>query len=62
MGGTFHANTRRDAAAIDFDDDSIYRKVACPVSRRKIPMQQLLRHDALKVFLEWKEKPDKIHY
>ena len=62
IGRIFFANTRRDAAAIGFDDDSIYREVAQPVSRRKIPMKQLLRKDALKVFAEWKKKPDKIRY
>ena len=62
IGKIFYANTRRDAAAIDFDDDSIYREVSRPVSRRKIPMQQLLRTDALKVFAEWKWKPDRIRY
>jgi len=62
IGRIFYAGTRRDAAAIGFDDDSIYREVARPLSRRKIPMQQLLRPDALKVFAEWRNKPDKIRY
>ena len=62
IGKIFYANTRCDAAAIGFDDDSIYREVARPVSRRKIPMQQCLHPDALKVFAEWKTKPDKICY
>ena len=58
----FYANTRRDAARIEFDDDLIYREVARPVSRRKIAMRQLLRPEALKVFAEWQAKPDKIRY
>jgi len=58
----YYANTRRDAARINFEDDFIYREIARPVSRRKIPMQQLLRGEALKVFAEWKSKPDKICY
>jgi tRNA(Arg) A34 adenosine deaminase TadA len=62
MGKIFYANTRRDAAAIGFDDDSIYREMARPASRRKIPIQQLLCKNALKVFAEWKTKPDKIRY
>ena len=44
----FYANTRRDAARIEFDDDLIYREVARPVGHRKIPMKQLLRPEALK--------------
>ena len=62
LGRIFYANTRRDASAIGFDDDLIYREVARPVSRRKAPMQQLLRGEALEVFAEWKNKPDKIRY
>src|SRR5471032_1025850 len=58
----FYANTRKDAAGIGFDDDLIYREVAQPVSRRKIPMRQLLRGEAQKVFKEWRDKPDKVRY
>jgi tRNA(Arg) A34 adenosine deaminase TadA len=58
----FYANTRRDAARIAFDDDRIYRELAKPASRRSLPMQQLLRPEALKVFAEWKAKPDKTPY
>ena len=38
----FFANSRKDAAQIQFDDDLIYREVARPISRRRIPMTQLL--------------------
>ena len=58
----YYAGTRRDAAAAGFDDDLIYRELTRPVSRRKLPMKQLLRRDALKVFADWKQKPDKIRY
>jgi len=58
----FYANTRRDAARIQFDDNFIYGEVSRPVSRRKIPMNQMLRPEALKVFAEWKIKADKIAY
>jgi guanine deaminase len=58
----YYANTRKDAAKIAFDDEWIYREVAAPISRRKIPMKQLLRREALKVFAEWDAKPDKISY
>ncbi len=58
----YYANTRRDAAKIQFDDALIYREVARPVARRLIPMQQLLRPQALKVFAEWQAKADKICY
>ena len=58
----FYANTRKDAADIGFDDDLIYREVSLPVSRRRIPMKQLSRNEALKVFAEWKSKPNKVRY
>ena len=58
----YFANTRQDAAKINFDDDLIYREVAKPISKRLIPMKQILRPEALKVFTEWKTKADKIRY
>ena len=57
-----YANTRKDAAKIEFDDDLIYREIPKPISKQKIPMKQLLRAEALKVFVEWKNKTDKIRY
>src|SRR6266566_495080 len=53
----YYANTRTDAAQIAFDDNVIYREISRPVSRRKIPMKQLLRREALPVFQEWQAKP-----
>src|SRR5271155_2492951 len=41
----YYANTRKDAAAIKFDDDFLYSEVALPVSRRKILMKQLLHKE-----------------
>ena len=58
----FYGNTRKDAARIAFDDDFIYREVALPIRRRKIPMRQLLHTEALKAFVEWQNKPDRIPY
>ena len=58
----FYAGGRRDAAAAGFDDDLIYCELARPVSRRKIPMRQFLRDDALAVFKKWGDKPDKVRY
>lgn len=58
----YYANTRRDAAKIGFDDEWLYHEMARPVSRRKLPMKQFLRKEALEVFTEWENKPDKIRY
>ena len=57
-----YGNTRKDAARIEFNDDFIYREVNAPISRRKSPMKQLLRKEALAAFEEWKVKPGKIRY
>jgi tRNA(Arg) A34 adenosine deaminase TadA len=58
----YYANTRQDAAKIQFDDDFIYRQLALPLGQRRLPMQQVMRAEALKVFAEWRDKPDKIRY
>ena len=58
----FYGNTRHDAARIDFDDDLIYRELALPISRRKIPMRQLLRTESLAAFAAWRARQDKIEY
>ena len=58
----YYANTRKDAAAIDFDDDFLYREVKRPVSRRSIPMKQLLRTEAQTAFKAWQKKGDKVAY
>lgn len=58
----YYANTRKDAAAINFDDDFIYTEVARPIAKRKLAMKQLMRKEALAAFVEWKKKPDKVVY
>ena len=57
-----YACTREDAAAIDFDDDFIYRELSLPMNERKIPIRQMLRSEGLKAFEEWKNKADKVQY
>ena len=58
----FYAGTRKDAANAGFDDDFIYRELAQPPGARKFRMCQLMRDEALKAFVEWKEKADRIRY
>lgn len=58
----YYANTREDAANIDFDDSMIYEELKKDFSERKIPFIQLGREDALKAFKEWQEKGDKTLY
>lgn len=58
----YYANSKEDAAAINFDDKLIYEEIAKPVSERKIFTQQILREEALAAFKKWSESPDKIEY
>ncbi len=58
----YYGNTRKDAAAIGFDDDFIYREIPLPAVKRKIPFVNLLRQEALVAFRRWETKKDKIRY
>lgn len=58
----YFANTKKDAAKIQFDDDFIYQEIPKAIADRKIPMKQILRSEALKVFELWEQKADKIPY
>ena len=58
----YYANSKEDAAAINFDDNLIYEEIAKPVSERIIFTQQLLRDEAQAAFKKWSESPNKIEY
>lgn len=58
----FYANTRSDAAAIDFDDSFIYDQIPMAPAERAIPSAQLLHDEALAAFRLWNEKSDKVEY
>lgn len=58
----YFANSREDAAKIGFDDLFLYEEIPRKISERKIPMQQLMREEALAAFREWEQKQDKTHY
>ena len=62
LANVFYANTRKDAAKIDFDDDFIYREVALPIRKRTLKMKQVLHDEALAAFTEWQQKTDKVLY
>ena len=57
-----YANTRFDAAAIEFDDDFIYQEINTSFMQRQIPFIHLPHPDALAVFKEWQEMEDKLRY
>jgi guanine deaminase len=58
----YYCKTRVDAAQIGFDDDFVYREIALPPERRKIPAVQLVDEKADLVFSEWANNPDKREY
>lgn len=58
----YYANTRADAAAIEFDDEFLYTELSLPIEERQIKMKQCLRDDANQVFQEWQAKADKTRY
>ena len=58
----YYANTRKDAQKIGFDDSLIYSEFKKNIDKRKIPMIQMLRNEALKAFDLWNKKIDKVKY
>jgi len=58
----FYACSRTDATQIGFDDDFIYKEIQKELHQRLIPIEQLMRDEALQVFSEWTLKPDKMKF
>lgn len=58
----YYANTKEDAADIDFDDDFIYKEFAKNKNERSIPMEQIGRDKAIEVFKNWTKKQDRVEY
>jgi len=58
----WYANTRDDAAAIGFDDSAFYEEITKPIDARRLPMQTLLREEALDAFTTWQQTDDRTLY
>ena len=58
----YYANTRKDAAAIGFDDDFLYQEIPLPEERRSKKSLRLLSAEGWTVFEEWEKKADKVAY
>lgn len=58
----YYANTRTDAAKIQFDDDLIYNEIPKDPKTRKIPAEQLLHEEAQQVFDLWRVSAEKVSY
>ena len=62
VGRVIYANTRYDAAAIEFDDDFIYQEINTSFMQRQIPFVHFPHEDAIDVFRQWKNMEDKMKY
>lgn len=58
----YYANTKGDAAAIQFDDQFIYEELEKPVAQRSLFTRQLLREEALEAFEKWAASTQKTEY
>lgn len=58
----YYANTKKDAAQINFDDDFIYSEIDLSIDQRKLPTTQLLRDEAQVAFMEWMDSEMKKEY
>ena len=57
-----YANTKEEAAAIEFDDDFIYHEIYSTMSERKIPFVHQPHPMAKQIFEEWKNWEGKTKY
>ena len=57
-----YANTKSDAAAVGFDDAFIYEELDKPMDKRKLPIVQLMRDEAMNAFKLWSEFEGRAEY
>jgi guanine deaminase len=57
-----YANTKQDAAAINFDDQFIYDEIEKANSQKAIVFKHHPDTKAIEVFKEWQEMGNKVHY
>jgi tRNA(Arg) A34 adenosine deaminase TadA len=58
----YFANTKKDAADINFDDQFIYEELELPYLNRKLQTEQIMRDEALEAFKLWSTSIAKIEY
>lgn len=57
-----YAADARSAANAGFDDQFIYEELKKPADERRLPLEQLMPVEGNKLFVEWRNKADKIQY
>jgi tRNA(Arg) A34 adenosine deaminase TadA len=58
----YFANTKEDAAKINFDDQFIYEEIEKPFIERKLITRQMMRNEAITAFKDWENLEAKIKY
>lgn len=58
----YFANTKKDAADINFDDKFIYEELELPYQNRKLQTEQIMAEEALEAFKLWSTSMAKIEY
>jgi len=58
----YFANTKADAARINFDDQFIYEEIEKPFAERKLITRQMMADEAIEAFKDWEELESKIRY
>lgn len=58
----YYANTKHDAAKIEFDDSFIYDELEKDITERSISFEHVQSSEALEVFTAWANKKDKTQY
>ena len=58
----YFANTKKNAADINFDDQFIYEELELPYQSRKLETVQMMNEEALEAFKLWSESIGKIEY
>ena len=58
----YYGNTAADADHFNFSDDFIYKEIEKPHIERAIPCIHMEDTDAIKSFIKWASKEDKIKY
>jgi tRNA(Arg) A34 adenosine deaminase TadA len=58
----YYGNTASDAAKAGFDDSFIYKEIPLPLNQRKIPMEQMMRDEAIEGFRAWQNSSKKVPY
>jgi guanine deaminase len=57
-----YGNTAADAARAGFDDSFIYDEIPLAPQKRTIPMEQIMRDEAIEAFRAWEKQVNKVPY